>query len=415
MRVLNINKFYYMRGGVERYFFALAALLEKKGHEVIPFSIQDDRNFPTPYADYFVSNLEAGKPGLKLLKHAVRPIWSVEARRQLTRLLDDTKPDIAHVHMLYHHLSPSILPLLKERGIPVIMTLHDYKLICPNYLLYTQGAPCKRCKGHKYYNAVTHRCLKDSLAVSAYGALEMSTHKLMQIYEKNVDVMIAPSKFVRDVFVEFGQDTRKIVVVPHFLDPLFLKRAARVPASKPAQPYLFFFGRLAKEKGVEKLLRMLYIHRPDLSLKIAGTGPLEAELRAFVKQKGLAGRVEFLGHLATEELIGRIKGAACVVMPSVFYEPFGLAAIETMALGTPLVAAASGALPDLLHSRLGRLYAPENLKAMSRAIDEVLSWDKRQLEPIARDYIKRNFLPDTHYASLQTIYEHAIASSRQAA
>jgi glycosyltransferase involved in cell wall biosynthesis len=314
MRVLNINKFYYMRGGVERYYFSLTTLLEKHGHDVIPFSMKDERNFPSSFEKYFVSNLELGNPGLKMIKHVTRPIWSREAQQKLEALLDEYKPDIAHVHMLYHHLSPSVLPVLKKRGIPVVMTLHDYKLICPNYLLYTENEVCKRCKGHKYYNAIVHKCLKDSYAVSAYTAGEMTLHKMMQVYEKNVDIMIAPSQFVRDTFVEFGQDAKKIIVIPHFIDPVFLEKASSIEPLNDEKPYLLYFGRLAKEKGVEKVLEMMYIHKPKLGLKIAGTGPLENSLKAFAANRGLGKQVEFLGHLSAEQIIAAIKGAACVVM-----------------------------------------------------------------------------------------------------
>ncbi|MBI4121747.1 MAG: glycosyltransferase family 4 protein [Parcubacteria group bacterium] len=407
MRVLNINKFYYLRGGVERYYFSLEQLLAGHGHEVIPFSMQDQRNRPTPFAKYFVSNLDLARPGLKMLNQAGRPIWSREARRQLEALLDAYKPDIAHVHMLYHHLSPSILPLLKERGIPVVMTLHDYKLICPNYLLFTENEVCRRCKGHKYYNAVIHKCLKDSYAVSAYTAVEMSLHKLMQVYEKNIDLMIAPSVFVRDTFVEFGQDKNKIVVIPHFIDPLFLDKAKGIEAVRE-KPYMLYLGRLAKEKGVDQLLEMLYIHRPHLRLKIAGTGPLEQSLKDFVASRGLQSRVDFLGHITPEQLIGYSKGAACVVMPSRFLEPFGFAALETMALGTPLVATATGALTELVPPNLGRLFKRDDLAGMARAVEEVMSWDRAELRQAGAALMQERYLPQTHYDALMTVYGHLI-------
>jgi glycosyltransferase involved in cell wall biosynthesis len=310
--------------------------------------------------------------------------------------------------MLYHHLSPSVLPLLKERGIPVVMTLHDYKLICPNYLLYTENEVCKRCKGHKYYNAVIHKCIKDSYPVSAYTAMEMSIHKLMQVYEKNVDVMVAPSAFVRDTFVEFGQDPKKIVVIPHFVDPAFLAKSQSVKAAKDDKPYMFYFGRLAKEKGVEKALEMLYIYKPGLRLKIAGTGPLEAQLRAFVADKGLGDQVDFLGHLNAEAIITQIKGAACVVMPSRFLEPFGFAALETMALGTPLVASASGALSEIVPPELGRLFPRDDRAAMAKAVAEVKTWDRAKVLEASKKLIKEKYLPDTHYEALMTVYSHLL-------
>ena len=153
MKILNINKFFYLRGGAERYYFALSKLLEDNGHKIIPFSMKEEKNFPSSYSKYFVDNLELGNAGLNIINKSIRPIWYKEAQKKLEALIKLEKPDIAHLHLIYHHLSPSILPILKKYNIPVVMTVHDYKLICPNYKLYTKNAVCKRCKGHKYYNA----------------------------------------------------------------------------------------------------------------------------------------------------------------------------------------------------------------------------------------------------------------------
>lgn len=407
MRVLNINKFFFMNGGVERYFFALTKLLEENGHDVIHFSMEDERNYDSKFSRYFVPNIDLRKPGLKLLQKAVRPIWYKQAQENLERLLDRYQPDIAHIHNLYHQLSPSILPILKKRGIPVVMTLHDYKLICPNYLLFTEGDVCKRCKGHKYYNAILHKCHKDSFAVSTYGAMEMTIHKLMQVYEKNVDVMIAPSKFVRDTFVEFGQSPSQIITIPHFVDPAFLAKAKSVRAYQSRRPYMLYFGRLAEEKGVDKILEMLYIYKPGIDLKLAGSGPLEEDLKSDIQKKNLE-NIEFLGHLEADELISYIKGAKLVIMPSRFYEPFGFAALETMALGTPLVVSQSGALAEFIPNELGRLFPRDDLREMAKAIEEVKRWDRKQLELEASMLIDKLYLPQKHYQTLLTVYEHLV-------
>lgn len=397
-----------MNGGVERYYFALTKLLEEHGHDVIHFSMQDERNYPSKFSEYFVPNIKVHNPGLKLLNKSLRPIWYKQAQKNIEALIAEYKPDIAHIHMLYHHLSPSILPILKKHGIPVVMTVHDYKLICPNYLLFTEDEVCKRCKGHKYYQSILHRCLKDSRMVSAYAALEMSIHKFMQVYEKHVDLFIAPSKFVRDTIVEFGQDPKKIVTIPHFVDPQFLETAKALSAKKAKRPYALYFGRLASEKGVDKILEMMYIYRPEIDLKIAGTGPLRQELEEYVVDNDIEG-VEFLGHLEAKELISWIKGAQAVLMPSRFYEPFGFAALETMALGTPLVASRSGALADIIPSDHGVLFERDNLEEMETALQEVLTWDKKALQKKAKKLIQKTYLPERHYQTLKTLYDHLLS------
>ncbi len=396
-----------MRGGVERYYFALTKLLEENGHDVIHFSMEDEKNYPSKFSEFFVPNVEVGKPGLKLLNKALRPIWYKQAQVNIEALIKKHKPDIAHIHMLYHHLSPSILPILKKHGIPVVMTVHDYKLICPNYLLFTEDDTCKRCKGHKYYQAIIHKCLKDSRAVSAYGALEMSIHKLMQVYEKQVDFFIAPSPFVQKTLIEFGQNPEKIITIPHFIDPTFLDKAKSIKPSKAKRPYALYFGRLAEEKGVDKILEMMYIYKPEIDLKIAGTGPLQEQLQEYVSSNNLK-NVEFLGHLEADNLIATIKGASAVIMPSRFYETFGFAALESMALGIPLIASNAGALKDLIPEDLGILFPRDDKKAMANALTEVLGWDKKQVQKRAAEQIQKFYLPEIHYQTLKTVYEHLI-------
>lgn len=410
MRILNVNKFYYMRGGAERYYFALAKLLESKGHDVIPFSMQDDRNFPSQYAKYFVTNLEVGRPGLKMAHQVGRSLWSGETKKKISALAAEVKPDLAHLHLIYHHLSPSLLPALKKQGIPVVMTLHDYKLICPNYLLYTEGNPCERCQGHRYYNAVAHKCLKNSYAVSAFAAVEMSIHKLTQVYEKHVDMFIAPSEFVKNEYVKFGQDPKKITVIPHFIDPSFLHAAGEAGgASKQVQkeePYALFFGRLSAEKGIDKLLETIYIYKPRLRLKIAGTGPLLPWIEQYISARGLQDKVELLGHLGTDQLISAIQKAAVVVIPSRVYETFGFSALESIALGTPVVAYAMGGLAEIVTPQVGRLVKLDEKATMAQAMDELAGWDREKTRQAGKALIEQRYTPQRHYESLMTVYSH---------
>lgn len=409
MRILNINKFYYMRGGAERYYFALTKLLESNGHEVIPFSMQDDRNFPSKYSKYFVSNLEVGKPGLRMVNQIGRSFWSRETKTKLASLLDEVKPDVAHLHLIYHHLSPSLLPELKKRKIPVVMTLHDYKLICPNYLLYTEGNPCERCRGHRYYNAVIHKCLKRSYPLSAFAALEMSAHKLMQVYEKNIDLFIAPSQFVKQEYVKFGQDPAKITVVPHFIDPAFLQAADRAGSeAAQSEPYALFFGRLSQEKGIDKLLEAIYIYKPHLHLQlhIAGTGPMEAWIKSYIETRGLQDRVKMLGHLNTEQLISAVRSAAVVVIPSRVYETFGFSALESIALGTPVVAYAMGGLSEIITPEVGRLVPLDEVSSLAKAMTELATWDRAKTRAAGRELITSRYTPQRHLESLMTLYSH---------
>jgi glycosyltransferase involved in cell wall biosynthesis len=401
-----------MRGGVERYYFALTKLLEDNHHDVVHFAMKDDRNLPCKYEDFFVDNIEVGKPGLNLLNKIMRPIWYKDAQKKISQLVDETQPDIAHFHLLYHHLSPSILPVLKKKGIPIVMTVHDYKLMCPNYLMYTENDTCKRCKGHKYYNAIIHKCLKDSYAVSAYAAFEMSVHKLMQVYEKHVDTFIVPSVFMRDLMVEFGHNPTKIVVIPHFVDPQFLETAKQVESIKAEKPYLLYFGRLSEEKGVDKILETMYIYKPGIALKIAGSGPKHEELLDFVQTHDLPD-IEFLGHLDVKDLISYIKGAEAVLVPSQSFESFGFSALEAMALGTPVVSTEQGALKEIVDPSLGVTFPYKDKKAFARAIHQAIKMDKAIVQQKAKEIISKKYLPERHFESLMNVYEHLLTTKKE--
>ena len=189
-----VNKFFYNFGGTEQVFFELSNILEKNGHQVIPFSMQDKKNKKTDFEKYFPTNLNYKKSSIfykieKFPKIISRVIYSPESRRKITRLIRDTRPDIAHIHMIEHHISPSILYALKEFNIPIVQSVNTYKMVCPAYLLYNKrrGEVCERCIGGRYYNVVINRCLKNSLPASLLVCIEMYVHRWMRVYQNIVD------------------------------------------------------------------------------------------------------------------------------------------------------------------------------------------------------------------------------------
>ncbi|MHC4617658.1 MAG: glycosyltransferase, partial [Planctomycetota bacterium] len=220
MRILLVNKYNYLRSGTERYMLNLKQLLEARDHTVAVFAMQHPRNRPATYERYFVPYVDFRESTLwKRLGAALRVIWSIPAARRIAHVLDDFCPDLVHLSNIYHQLSPSILVPIRRRGVPIVQTLHDYKLICPNYLLYTQGAPCIRCKDGNYFQAVQHRCLHDSLSWSLLAAIEMTAHKIWRVYERHVAAFVAPSAFLKTVSETFGVDASQLIHIPH---PLLL-------------------------------------------------------------------------------------------------------------------------------------------------------------------------------------------------
>jgi glycosyltransferase involved in cell wall biosynthesis len=407
VRVLAANKFYYLRGGAERYFFGLCHILEERGHQIIPFSMLDGRNCPSPYSEFFVSHIEFFEPKtlLQKLAAAQRVLYSSEAKRQIEALLIQTKPRIAHLHNIAHHISPSILHSLKKYGIPVVQTLHDYKLICPTYTLVSAGRICERCRKYRYYNVVLHRCNRGSLAASLLGCIEMYLHKLWRTYEKNVDLFISPSQFLRRKLVEYGFDEHKIAHLPNFID------ADDYPFHYAADSdYFVFVGRLIPIKGVLTLLKAMEEVK-HFRLLVVGEGYLRPELERYAEGEKLG--VEFLGYKSGHELEQIIKGSLFTVVPSEWYENLPYAILEAFAMGKPVVGSDIGGIPELIeHGANGLLFKAGNAQDLASKIHYLL--DHRQMIPEmgrrAREKVEKTYNPESHYQRIISIYNSLIQS-----
>ncbi len=409
MKVLQVNKFFYVHGGVDTYYFNLLALLEAHGDQVVHFAMQDERNRPSPYADLFVSNVDLrGSSGpWNQVRAAARILYSFEARRKIAALLDREHPQLAHLHHIYHQLSPSILPLLKARSLPVLLTLHDYKLICPNYSLLTQGQICERCAGHAFYHAVTHRCVQDSTLKSALCAVEMTLHRWSGIYVRNVDLFLAPSQFLRDKMVQYGIPSSQIACLPNFA-PLETYRP-----SFDHRGYYVYIGRLERIKGVETLLRAAAAAGPagGLELWIVGTGREQPHLQELARQLG-ADHVRFLGFQSGPALIDLLSGAAFVVVPSEWYENAPLTVLEAFACGKPVIASRLGGLPELVRDgETGLLFRPGDVDELRAAIER-LAADPGSIAALgrqARQRAENEWSGQAHYAALMAIYRRVMA------
>jgi glycosyltransferase involved in cell wall biosynthesis len=408
VKVLQVNKFYYNRGGAETVCFDEAALLRARGHDVIPFSMHDDRNVATPYERYFVSNVdlretEGGVTGRVMT--ALRVLYSREAARNIDRLAADARPDVAHLHNIYHQLSPSILRPLRRRGVPVVMTLHDYKLICPAYTLYTEGAPCERCRGGRYYNAVLHSCVKDSRAKSALCTVEAYMHHLMRFDRSFVKFFIAPSEFLAAKVIEFGTDPRRVVHIPNFVDP------GTAPAIGAPGPYFLYAGRVEHVKGLGTLLRAVKESESArrFELRIAGDGEARAEYEAWCAANGLT-NVRFLGHLSQKELRPELEAARFVVVPSEWHENAPLSVLEAAARGKALVASDMGGLPEMVRDgETGVIFRAGSVEGLRAAIEALLASPERTREMgrNARTLVMEKNSPDLHYQQLIELYERA--------
>ncbi|MFH0777216.1 MAG: glycosyltransferase, partial [Candidatus Eisenbacteria bacterium] len=200
MRILQVNKFFFLKGGAERYFFALSELLDSRGHEIVSFSMKDPRNLPSRYSENFVSHvtLDGSGPIAGRLRTAGRIIYSFEARRKLRELISRTRPDVAHLHNIAHQISPSIIGLLKSSGVPVVQTLQDYKLACPAYLMMVRGKACDKCVPGRFYNVIANRCVQESVQASLVSCAEAYLHRLLHTFA-GVDAFLCSSRFMMQV------------------------------------------------------------------------------------------------------------------------------------------------------------------------------------------------------------------------
>lgn len=409
-----LHKFYYIEGGAERYVFNLSDLLTKQGHSVIPFAMQDDRNFETPYRSYFVSNFQPDhlhntRNPLKRLKLARRTVYSREAQVKLAQLIKDTKPDIAHVHSIYHHLSPSVLHTLKQNNLPVMLTLHDYKLVCPNYIfLNGKRRVCEACKGKYYWNAVTQKCFRDSYGASVLVAAEAYVNSILKSYKNNVDVLTAPSHFLGNKVWQYGYQHIPVKIQPYTLD---------VNAYQPCfedSNYFVFMGRLTHEKGLHFLLDAMH-HIQGAGLYICGTGPIEHELRERIDRESLD-HVKMLGYKSGDELRKIVSHAKFTVIPSEWHDNSPLVIYESQSLGNPMIGSRMGGIPELINEDVdGYTFDRGDMHRFVKLVNELVQDPEkcRKMGKNARQKAETQYAFAGHYPKIMNLYEYTRRQSEK--
>jgi glycosyltransferase involved in cell wall biosynthesis len=406
MKVLAANKYYFVKGGAERYFFELKRILEARGHSVVPFAMEHRQNEPSEVAEHFVS-FEAfdESEGLRARVRAVgRLLYSREARRKIEGLVDRTAPDVAHLHNIAHQLSPSILYGLKSRGVPVVQTLHDFKLVCPNYSMFVKGATCERCATWRYYNAVLNRCMRDSITSSALVAFEAYAHRLLGSYERNVDLFVSPSRQLRDRMIAHGVNADSIVHLPYSIE------LTEYEPRYESDGYGVYVGRLAEGKGLETLIAALGLAR-EVRVKVVGTGPLCESLQSTGESEGLT-NVEFVGYQKGAELRSIVGGALFVAVPSECFENSPLTVYEAFAQGKAVIGSRMGGIPELVsEGESGLIFEPGNADDLAEAMRALWNDAGRAIEmgKAARARVESHFGPDVHYEKMMAIYERVTA------
>lgn len=396
-RLLLLNSYHYRRGGADVVYLDQEAMFGALGWPVAVMSMHHPRNQPSSWSEWFVDPLEFGEArGVadKVVK-ASKVIWSFEAQRKLRGLIDAFRPEVAHLHNVYHHLSPSVLPVLAKAGIPTVLTAHDLKIACPAYKMLNSGGICERCRTGSVIEVVRHRCVRDSLAASAVVAVESGLQRALGLYRRHLGRVIVPSRFYRDKLLEWGWPQAQIAHVPNYVDA-----QAFTPSFEPGQ-HLLFAGRLAPEKGVATLVKAAL--QAGVELRVAGHGPLEAELRALPG----AERIRWLGFLSGEPLATQIRTARALVLPSEWYENAPMSVLEAYASGTPVVGARIGGIPELITEDTGWTFPAGDAQALAGVLAEVAATADTRIAEMgraARLRVETEFHRARHLEGVLSVY-----------
>lgn len=408
MKILLVNKYHYVRGGSERYYFGLADLLRQCGHEVIFFAMEDERNQPCAQAEYFVSNVDFNKgnaSAVQKLRAACRVLYSFEAKRKITRLILKERPDVVHINLVHRHLTLSIVRAIRRFGIPIVYTMHDLNAVCPNHEMLVQGKICEKCLHGYFGDCIRQRCMKGSLSKSILAVIEAVNYKRMRIY-RDIDLYITPSAFYKSLLERAKITTSPIVHMRNFL-PL----DTVLSADNPDGGYLLYHGRLSGEKGLLTLLQAVE-KLPQVCLTIVGRGEMEDELKRFIAKHQLEHRVRMLGFQSGKALHKLVAEAKCIVLPSEWYENGPYAVMEAMAQGKPVVVSRIGGLPEIVEDGItGYLCEPFSCESLKACIEKVwrLSKDEyRKMQLAAVKSARKQFAWESYREQLVQLYEKLI-------
>lgn len=424
MTILVAHNRYRVRGGEDGVFETECRLLEEAGHRVVRYE-KSNRDIPD----------RGGRLGL-----ALRTIWNPRTVREVREIIRREKPDVVHCHNTFPLISPSIYWAAAREGVPVVQTLHNYRLACLNGYLFREGRVCEACLGRTPWRGVCRRCYRDSRGQSAVAAAMLLVHRLLGTYRRKVSRYIALTDFARDKFIAAGLPARKISVKPNAFaaggERVGLPATVVSPGSRANDAIrVVYVGRLSPEKGVDVLIRAWALlckdgrdaptarplqapggpgaaaprPRPALTCDIVGDGPERAALEGLADSLGLSSSVRFLGALPREEALRELAGADLLVFPSLWYEQFAITPLEAMALGVPVLASDVARSGTILEDGVtGRFFRAGDPAALAAALRELLADPAtlRRLGAAARAAFEASDCrPDRNLARLLDLYE----------
>ncbi len=393
--ILNVSQNYHVRGGSDRYFFTLAELLQKHGHKVIPFTATSPKNEPSEWERYFPRGADFEEPKMGDL---LRFLYSRDAATSIQRLLNNTDVDIAHFHIYHGKLTTSVLGSLKKAGIPLVQTLHDYKLTCPIAVYLANDEICEACEGKHFWRALPKRCNRGSLARTALSVTESYVSKTLGAVEK-FDHFISVSHFLRKKMISHGIPEGKISTVHNFVD------VSNITPNFSGGEYMLYFGRVHRSKGILTLTEAAAPLK-EIPLYIVGDGETMPEVQRIIEENG-CDHIHLLGFKQGDELRELILNSLCTILPSEWYENCPLSVLESFAYGKPVIGADIGGIPELIEDGVDGFLVPSGGQEALR--DRLLWMFKHKDEAVemgrtGRHKMETAFNADIHYERIMNVY-----------
>lgn len=408
MRILLVNYRYFISGGPEKYMFNIKKLLEDKGHEVIPFSVLSNKNVDTEYSKYFVEPIgdrnavyyeDSKKTPKVILQMLSRSIYSPVVKKALQKEIKEVQPDLVYILHFVNKLSPSVVRAAKQMGLPVVVRLSDYFLLCPRFDFLHDKKICEECLTTGYSSCLKKRCVKGSFFASAVRVISMKIHSLMKIYD-DVDAFVTPSAFLKKKLAANGFDSGRIHHIPTFT-------AGRAEADEPETgSYGLYFGRITEEKGVDTVVRA-YEQLPDHRVLIMGddTTAEALRLRQYIQEHGLT-NIEFTGFRSGAELDETIRKARFTLIPSIWYDNLPNTSLESFRYSKPVIASDIGSLPELITDGYNGYLFPagdaDELAERIRRLDNDGEVDRMGRN--SRKKLEEDFSPEAHYEALMKVF-----------
>lgn len=389
MRVLLVHNYYQQPGGEDQVFQLETELLQKAGFQVEAFSVTNN-------------DLQDGSP----IKLAMQTLWNSEAASQVSDVARRSKAEIVHFHNTFPMLSPAVYSAARQTGAATVQTLHNYRLLCANALLYRDGHICRECVGRMPLPAVIHRCYRDSLGASGVAAALQVAHRMRGTYQRDIDAYIALTDFARETVVQAG-------IVPEKRIHVVANALASDPGPGTGGEGALFVGRLDPAKGIRTMLSAWETMGRTIPLTIIGDGPMADEVKAAAER--IPG-VSWLGRCPRDEVLAAMKQARCLIFPSEWYEGLPMTIIEAFAVGLPVIGSQIGSITELIEPGVtGERFNPGDHQSLIDAVQRFLAGDDRAMRTACRTMFLESYTGEQHVMNLRNVYSSALAQRNQEA